>query len=396
MYTLKKDISKFSYANIADIENKVVIIRSCLNVAVDKEGVVTDATRFYESLPLIKDLASKAKKVIITAHLGRPEKKEKALSFWNVAEKLVEEFEEDRVEVKLVDTIKDAKVSKAKVTLLDNIRFFPGEESKDKDVRMSFAKELASLADVFVNDAFADYRESASTYDIATLLPSYLGPVFIKEVEALAKFSEPEKPFLAVLGGAKLSEKLDALNALVTIADKVIIGGAMAYTLMKAKGIEIGKSLVEADKLDVASEIISKYEDKLLLPVDHLVAQDFKQRAPYEYTETEVIPAEMIAIDIGWNTIRKFKTELSNAKSILWNGPMGVFEWIHSSVGTKEIGSVIASNEGAYSLAGGGDSIAAINQFNLRGFNHVSTGGGAMLAFLSYDEFPTLDVILKK
>ncbi|MFS8131318.1 MAG: phosphoglycerate kinase [Candidatus Dojkabacteria bacterium] len=395
MYTLKKDISKFSYLNIKDIENKVVIIRSCLNVAVDESGVMTDATRFYESLPLIRDLASKAKKVIVTAHLGRPEKKEKALSFWNVAEKLQEELDEDKIEVKLVDTLKDAKTSKAKVTLLDNIRFFPGEESKDKDERMKFAKELSGLADVFINDAFADYRESASTFDIATLLPSYLGPVFIKEVEALSKFSAPEKPFVAVLGGAKLSEKLDALSALVEIADKVIVGGAMAYTLMKAKGIETGKSLIEVDKLDVAMDIVSKYSDKLLLPIDHLVAQEFKSKSPYEYTETEVIPAEMIAIDIGWNTIRKFKTELSNAKSVLWNGPMGVFEWIHSSVGTKEIGSAIAANQDAFTLAGGGDSIAAINQFNLKGFDHISTGGGAMLAFLAYNKFPTLDVIIK-
>ncbi|MEO6728654.1 MAG: phosphoglycerate kinase [Candidatus Dojkabacteria bacterium] len=395
MYTIKKDISKFSYLNIKDIENKVVIIRSCLNVAVDKDGVMTDSTRFYESLPLIKDLASKAKKVIVMAHLGRPEKKEKALSFWNIAEILTTEFEEDRVEVKLVDTIKDAKASKAKVILLDNIRFFPAEESKDLDVRMKFAKELASTADVFVNDAFADYRESASTYDIATLLPSYLGPVFIKEVQSLSKFTAPVSPFVAVLGGAKLSEKLDALNALVEIADKVIVGGAMAYTLMKAKGIETGKSLIENDKLDVAKEIIFKYEHKLLLPVDHLVAQEFKAKAPYEYTQTEVIPEQSIAIDIGWNSIRKFKTELSNAKSILWNGPMGVFEWIHSSVGTKEVGSAIASNQDAFTLAGGGDSIAAINQFNLKGFDHISTGGGAMLAFLAYNKFPTLDVIVK-
>lgn len=396
MYNLKKDLSKFSYLNIQDIGNKTVIVRSCLNVAVDKEGKMEDSTRFYESLPLIKELAEKAKKVIVMGHLGRPEKKDKSLSFWNIAETLTTELEEQRIEVKLVDTLADAKQSKAKITLLDNIRFFPGEESKDKDVRLAFAKELSKLADVYVNDAFADYRESASTYDIATLLPSHLGPVFMKEVEALAKFSQPESPFVAVLGGAKLSEKLDALNALVEIADKVIIGGAMAYTLMKAKGIETGNSLIEKDKLDVATEIMNKHSEKILLPVDHLVAQEFKPKSPYEYTETEIVPENMTAIDIGWNSIRKFKTEISNSKSILWNGPMGVFEWIHSSVGTKEIGSAIAENLTSYSLAGGGDSIAAINKFNLRGFDHVSTGGGAMLAFLAYDKFPILDVILNK
>ncbi|MEP7103613.1 MAG: phosphoglycerate kinase [Candidatus Dojkabacteria bacterium] len=427
MYNLKKDLDKYSYLNIQDIENKTIIVRSCLNVAVDKEGRMEDSTRFYESLPLIKELAEKAKKVIVMGHLGRPERRDKSLSFWNIAEVLTTELEEQRVEVELVDSLgkigkkethnpethnldthnldthnlethnyASVKAQRKKIILIDNIRFFPGEESKNKDVRMAFAKELASLADVFVNDAFADYRESASTYDIATLLPSYLGPVFMKEVAALSKFSQPESPFVAVLGGAKLSEKLDALNALVQIADKVIIGGAMAYTIMKAIGVETGNSLIEKDKLEIATEIMNKYSEKILLPVDHLVAQEFKLKSPYEYTETEVVPADMVAIDIGWNSIRKFKTEISNSKSILWNGPMGVFEWIHSSVGTKEIGSAIAENTSAYSLAGGGDSIAAINKFNLRGFDHVSTGGGAMLAFLAYDKFPTLDVILNK
>jgi phosphoglycerate kinase len=215
-------------------------------------------------------------------------------------------------------------------------------------------------------------------------------------VESLGKFSAPERPFVAILGGAKLSEKLDALNALVKIADKVLIGGAMAYTLMKAQGIEIGKSLFEADKLEVANEIMANYSEKILLPIDHLVTGTFSKDSPYEHITDRNVPVDKIAIDIGTETIKNYVAEIANAKSILWNGPMGVFEWTQSEAGTREVGSAIINNSSAFKLSGGGDSIAAINKFNLKGFDHVSTGGGAMLAFISYDKFPILDVIINK
>jgi phosphoglycerate kinase len=402
MYKTDKNLQDFSYKNIQDIQNKRVIVRACLNVATDDEGVMTEPTRFNEAMPLIKELAKSAKSVVIMAHLGRPEKREKKFSFWNVAEAMQKELD-GIAELEIIDDLTPETIQKIqsqdnstnrKVFFLDNIRFFPGEETKDKEARMEFAKVLGSLAEVFINDAFPDYKEAASTYDIAKVLPSYMGPVFLKEVESLSKFSTPERPFVAVLGGAKLSEKLDALNALAEIADKVIIGGAMAYTLMKAKGISIGNSLVENDKLDIATEINTKYGDKIVLPVDHLVTTEFSKDAPYEYLDEQNITEGKIAIDIGWESINLYKSLLAEAKSILWNGPMGVFEWTQGEPGTKEVGQAIVNNSNAFKLAGGGDSIAAINKFNLQGFDHVSTGGGAMLAFLAYDKFPILDVII--
>lgn len=406
MYKVNSDINNFSYRNI-DLNNARVVVRTCLNVSVDSDGKVTDPTRFYESLPLIKDLALNAQNVVLTAHLGRPDSREKKSSFWNVAQMLSESLRNDNIEVVLVDDLSNEWIDKIthntntidskKVFLLENIRFFKGEESKDKIERMEFAKILASLGNTFINDAFADYRESASTYDIATLLPSYLGTVFLKEVAALSMFNNPDI-LISVLGGAKLSEKLDALNSLAELSEKVVIGGAMAYTLLKAKGINIGKSLVEEDKLDLAKQVVEKYGDKLVLPIDHLVASDFNEdatNAAYNTSDNQ-IPDNTIAVDIGRRTIELFKNTISLGNYILWNGPMGVFEWEKSSIGTLEIGKGIEKNGPAYKLAGGGDSIAAINKLQLHGFNHISTGGGAMLAFLAYDKFPTLDVIISK
>lgn len=407
MYQLKDiDLQKFSYSNI-NLPNARVIVRTCLNVSVDSEGKVTDATRLYESLPLIKHLALNAQNVVLTAHLGRPDKRERKFSFWNVVQILSQSLRENSIEVVLVDDLTDEWVDKIthnvntnqnkKVFLIDNIRFFNGEESKDKAERMEFAKKLSYLANYFINDAFSDYRESASTYDIATLLPSYLGPVFLKEIEALSKFNNSNM-LVSVLGGAKLSEKLDALNSLAEISEKVIVGGAMAYTILKAKGMNVGKSLIEEDKLDIAKEVIEKYGDKLVLPIDHLVASNFSEeaaRSSYN-TSDQNVPENTTAIDIGRRTIDLFKETISIANYILWNGPMGVFEWDISAKGTLEIGKAIEQNGPAYKLAGGGDSIAAINKLQLTGFNHISTGGGAMLSFLAYKEFPTLDVIINK
>lgn len=403
MYNLTKDLSKYSHKNISDIASKRVIVRSVLNVSVDSEGRMTDDTRYQEALPLITELAGNTKSLVITAHLGRPELREKKSSLWHVAETLQKDLSAHNPNIKFefIEDLTDESISRIQnesngtVFLLENVRFFKGEESKDLQERMEFAKILASLADVFINNAFADYRESASTYDIATLLPSFIGPAFLSEVSSLGAFSAPARPFVAVLGGAKLSEKLDALKSLAEVADHVLIGGAMAYTLLKAKGINVGKSLVEDDKLEVAKEINEKFGNKILLPVDHMVVDSFSETAAHEFTQDEVIPEGKIAIDIGPKTINAYKLALEGAKSILWNGPMGVFEWQHSAKGTEEVGAGISANTEAFALAGGGDSIAAINKLGLTGFDHISTGGGAMLAFLAYEKFGTLDVILR-
>lgn len=394
MYKLNTDLQKFSVKEIPDLQNKRIVLRACLNVAVDKEGKVIDATRIDESIKTIKYLAENAKQVTILAHLGRPESYSKELSFWNVHQVLQEKLGQ---EIEFVLFQNSPKNLEAKIILGDNIRFFKEEESKDPDTRMNFAKDLAQFGEVFVNDAFADYRESASTYDIAKILPSYLGYKFIEEVEALSKFSNAAN-LVSVLGGAKLSEKLDALKALAEISEKVVIGGAMAYTLLKAKGVNIGNSLYEEDKLSLAKEILNNYENKLVLPVDHLIASEFNEVASKSahVTLDEQVPDNTVAIDIGSKTTELFVQTISGAKNILWNGPMGVFEWETSAAGTLAVGKAISQNSSAYKLAGGGDSIAAINKLGLTGFNHISTGGGAMLAFIAYNEFPTLDVVINQ
>ncbi len=385
-----------------DLAGKHVLIRTCLNVTLDKQGKITDDTRIRESLPTLKKLGELAERVVMLAHLGRPTTKREAEFSLEVVRELLEKGLEEPVVM-----LKDEKAMAELLTLervghpikyflVENIRYFAGEESKDKSERMNFAKELAKLGDIFVNDAFADYRAAASTYELAELLPSYLGPVFSREIAAVNYFAEPQKPFVAVLGGAKLSEKLDTLAVLAEKADKVLIGGAMAYTLMKAQGMEIGKSLVENDKLEVAKELMQKYAEKIVLPMDHLIAQEFAATAKTSFTETHEIPKDQLAIDIGPKTQADFQKIIASAGAVLWNGPMGVFEWEVGETGTKAVGEAIIANKNAYKFAGGGDSIAAINKFGLQGFDHISTGGGAMLAFVAYETFPTLDIILNK
>jgi len=405
MYTIKKDLSKYSYKSI-DQKSSRIVLRTCLNLTLDDDGNVTDYTRLNESLPLIKELSQNAQNLVIMAHLGRPVDRDPKLSFKKISEKIQEELNSLNVKVEFIEEGNEISFQKIttnindnqnkKIFLLENIRYLNGEESKDLDLRMNLAKHLASLGDVFINDAFADYRESASTYDIAKLLPSYLGPVFLNEVEHLGKLIAPKRPYVAILGGAKLSEKLDVLQSLLESADKVLIGGAMAYTLLKSIGINIGKSLVEMDKIEVSKDIMEKYKDKIVLPFDHYVSNEFSEQSSNEGSniDQQEIPNDKIAIDIGLKTIEIYKKEIENAETIIWNGPMGVFEWESSSKGTKIIGEAIVKNQKSYKLVGGGDSISAINKFNLNGFDHICTGGGAMLAFLAYDKFPTLDVII--
>jgi phosphoglycerate kinase len=379
---------------------KKVVVRAALNVATSKDGQqITDATRLEEALPLLKSLGETAERVVILAHLGRPTLAREPEFSLEVVRKALEQGLGQPVQMltdeQAIADLGAGKLGQQKFYLLENVRFFAGEDAKDAAARQEFAKQLAGTGDIYVNDAFADYRDSASTYDIAKLLPSYLGPVFVKEVAEVTKLANPARPFVAVLGGAKLSEKLDALLALGKDADKILVGGAMAYTLLKAKGIEVGKSLVEADKLDVAKQALEQFGNKLVLPVDHVVVPEFKAEATTTVTDSQEIPADQIAVDIGPKTIAAFEQEIAQAKSLLWNGPMGVFEWDSAAAGTQAVGKAISNSAAGFKFAGGGDSIAAINKFGLAGFSHVSTGGGAMLAMLAYDKFPTLDVILE-
>lgn len=395
MYKADNLSTKLAARNIlnANYIDKRILIRSCLNVSLDKSSNITDSTRIDEALPTLIELGKKAKQVIIMAHLGRPSvAREKEFSLKPVRNALEKGLKEKVVMIKedlRLDHVSD------KFVLIENIRFFPGEESKDISKRENFAKQLSLLGDLYVNDAFPDYREASSTYDIAKYLPSFLGPVFIREVEAISRFTNPQRPFIVILGGAKLSEKLDALNTLAGIADRILIGGAMAYTLLIGDGMDkVGKSLVEPDKFGVAREIMSKYKEKIILPVDHVVVASFSQESEVSITSDVSIPTNQIAVDIGPKTQKLFIKEISRAKSILWNGPLGVFEWDNSFEGTQAVAKAIGKNRDAYSFAGGGDSIAAINKFSINGLDHISTGGGAMLAFIGNDNFPTLDIIL--
>lgn len=400
MYKTSDLSEKLQQKNIAtaDYAGKRVLIRTCLNVAMGKDGSIADATRIDESVPTLKLLGEKAARVVMMAHLGRPTTAREAEFSLEPIRVELEKRLGTKVEMlsdeAAIEDLANAGTGEQKYYLIENIRYFAGEESKDTNIRLEFAKKLAKLGEMYVNDAFADYREAASTYEIATVLPSYLGPVFVREVEAVSYFANPERPFIGILGGAKLSEKLDALSALLQEADQVLVGGAMAYTLLQSSGVGIGKSLVEADKLEVAKQIMNQYRDKLVLPVDHVVVSEFSAQAATETTDGVEIPADKIAVDIGPKTQALFQEKIKAGKALLWNGPMGVFEWETTAVGTQNVGTEIVNNSAAYKFAGGGDSIAAINKFGLQGFSHISTGGGAMLAFVSYDKFPTLDVIL--
>jgi phosphoglycerate kinase len=405
MYTrenLKEHLSKKSYKN-ADLANSKVLIRSCLNVKLSKDGQsIKDRTRLDEAYGLIKELQDLSKRVVVMAHLGRPEGRDPSLSFKVVQEAMQEDLGET---VHLVEDIEEINQiaedyqKDKRIFLIENIRFFSGEKSKDDSQRLELAKQLAGVADIFVNDAFPDYlkpkKKTASCYEIATLLPSFVGPAFAKEVDGFVTLANPKRPLVAVMGGAKLEDKTEALASLIKFADKVVVGGAMAYTLMRAKGITTGNSLIDEASMDLAKQLVEEGADKLVLPIDHLAVEKFEEPesdSGYANINEQNIPDGMIAVDIGPKTIELFTKHLQDAQSILWNGPMGVFEWDKAGYGTQVIAEEIAKSN-AYSLAGGGDSIAAINKYGISGFDHISNGGGAMLAYIAYDEFATLDVI---
>ncbi len=404
MYTRENLIADLDAKDIrnTDLKSKNVLLRACLNVVTDRDGRIIDDTRLREALPTIRYLGENSHSVTVMAHLGRPTtNREREFSLESVRLKLEQEL---GVSICMLSTesdisnLKTEKNNRQKFYLIENIRFFEGEESKEEAKQNEFARLLSSIADIFVNDAFPDYRKSVSTYNIAKYLPSYLGISFVKEVKAINYFSAPEYPFVAVLGGAKLSEKLDTLRSLLKTADRVLIGGAMAYTLMKFQtsnphiSNKTGNSKVENEKGEVSKEIMDRYSHKILLPQDHIVKDKFEEGGFVEIVDE--IPDEKIAVDIGPKTVTTFKKMIQNAGSILWNGPMGVFEWKDCEKGTKQIADAILSSPEAYKFAGGGDTISAINKFGLSGFHHISTGGGALLSYIASNEFPILDVVL--
>ncbi len=377
-----------------DVKGKKVLVRVDFNVPLDENKNITDETRINAALPTIKYLLDNGAAVILCSHLGRPKGEfNMKYSLAPVAARLKELFP-GKVTF-ATDVIGDsakaavAAVKPGEIVLLENLRFHAEEEKNDPE----FAKKLASYADIYVNDAFGTaHRAHASTAGVADYLPAVAGFLIGKELDIMGKALEnPERPFVAILGGKKVSDKIGVINNLLDKVDTLIIGGAMAYTFFKAMGLETGKSLVEEDKIDLAKSLIEKAEKKgvkMLLPVDTIVADKFGEDANTENVDRDKIPADMEGLDIGLKTRELFASEIKNAKTVIWNGPMGVFEIEKFAGGTKAVAAAMAECKGI-TIIGGGDSAAAVEQLGYADkMTHISTGGGASLEFLEGLELP--------
>jgi phosphoglycerate kinase len=385
-----------------DLAGKRVFIRVDFNVPLDPAGKVTDDARIRAALPTIQHAVAKKAKVILASHLGRPKGKpddRKKFTLEPAAARLSELLKQDVILAddcvgdgvkKLVRDLKDGQV-----LLLENLRFHPQEEANDE----AFARELASLADVWVNDAFGTaHRAHASTAGMAKFVKEKAAGFLIqKEVEYLGKaLAHPAKPFVAILGGAKVSDKIKVLENLIAKADAICIGGAMAYTFLKAEGVAVGKSKVEEDKLDLARSILEKAKAKgvdFLLPVDHVCATEAKETAKREVVNDRAIPDALIGLDIGPKTLDRYRQRVLSAKTVFWNGPMGLFEQKPWAEGTFGVARAMAESP-AITVVGGGDSAAAIEEAGLVSkMKHVSTGGGASLEFIEGRVLPGIQVL---
>ena len=386
-----------------DVANKKILLRCDFNVPQDKEtGAITSDKRIVAALPTIEYLLSKGAAVIACSHLGKPkgEWKEK-LTLKPVADRMSQLLGKPVIFAK--DIVgEDAKAKAAalkggEILLLENLRFDPREEKNDA----GFAKELAELAELYVSDAFGTvHRAHASTAGVAAFLPAVSGLLVAKELEIMGgALNDPKRPFVAVLGGAKVSDKIGVINNLLEKADTIIIGGGMAYTFAKAQGGSIGNSLCESDKLDYALQMIEKAKKngvKLLLPTDTVAAKEFAADAESYVVKTMEIPADMEGLDIGPNTTEAFCNAVKGAGTVVWNGPMGVFEFEKFAKGTRAMAQALADS-GAVTIIGGGDSAAAVEQMGFADkITHISTGGGASLEFLEGLELPGVACLLDK
>ena len=385
-----------------DVKGKKVLLRCDFNVPQNKEtGEITSDKRIVAALPTIKYLLENGAAVIACSHLGKPKGEWKTkLTLAPVAKRLSELLGQEVIFAKDIigedAQAKAAALQGGQIMLLENLRFDIREEKNGAD----FAKALADMAEIFVSDAFGTvHRAHASTAGVAAYLPAYSGLLVNKELSIMGKaLDDPKRPFVAVLGGAKVSDKINVINNLLEKADTIIIGGGMSYTFLKAQGHEIGKSLLEADRLDYAKDMIEKAKAKgvkFLLPVDHLCAAEFSADAEAVTAEGD-IPADMMGMDIGPKTIEAYTAAVKGAGTIVWNGPMGVFEFDKFAVGTKAMAKALAES-GAVTIVGGGDSAAAVEKLGFADkITHISTGGGASLEFLEGKELPGVACLLDK
>ncbi|HAR62411.1 MAG: phosphoglycerate kinase [Candidatus Margulisiibacteriota bacterium] len=397
----KKSIHDLKKSDLAD---KKVLVRVDYNVPI-ADGKITDDQRIKATIPTINYLVSNGAKVILMSHLGRPKGAVKEeLRLDPIAERLSDLL--NKSIIKTDDCIGEEveksvnNMKSGDVLLLENLRFYKEEEANSEN----FSKKLASLGDIYVNDAFGTaHRAHASTAGIAQFLPAYAGLLVQKELDIMGKaLSNPKRPFVAIIGGAKVGSKIGVLKNLldkVGTDGAIIIGGGMAYTFLKAKGYEVGKSLLDKDNLDVAKEFMAKAETanvKVVFPIDLVVADDYSENANTKVVDSDKIPADWEALDIGPQTINKFAQYIETAATVIWNGPMGVFEMDKFSVGTNAIAKILAESK-AISIIGGGDSAAAVEKAGLADkMTHISTGGGASLEFLEGIELPGIAVLQDK
>lgn len=385
-----------------DVSGKRVLVRCDFNVPQDEEGNITDDRRIIAALPTIKYLMEHNAKVILCSHLGRPKGEFNIkYSLKPIAKRLSELLgkEVHMADDVIGDSAKSlaASLKEGDVMLLENVRFHKEEEAND----MAFSKALAELADVYVNDAFGTaHRAHASTEGVAKYLPAVCGYLIQKEINVMGKaLNNPVRPFVAILGGKKVSDKINVITNLIDKVDELLIGGGMAYTFFKAKGYEIGKSICEDDKVELAKELMEKAAHKgvkLLLPIDNVVATEFSNDAESKVVASNEIPADWEGVDIGPETVKLYGDALKNAKTVIWNGPMGVFEFDKFAVGTNEIAKILGGLD-AITIIGGGDSAAAIEKGGFADkMTHISTGGGASLEFLEGKELPGIACLLDK
>ena len=385
-----------------DLKGKKVLVRCDFNVPMDEQRNITDNTRIVAALPTIKYLLDNNCAIILCSHLGRPKGEFKPeFSLKPVAKELSKLLHQDVMMAEDVvgedATTKAANLQQGQIMLLENVRFHKEETDNDPE----FSKKLASMAEVYVNDAFGSaHRAHASTAGVAAYLPAVSGFLIEKELQFLGgAVTNPQRPFVAILGGAKVSDKIGVIDSLLEKVDTLMIGGGMAYTFFKAQGYEVGKSICELDKLDLAKDLMEKAKQKgvkLILPLDTVIAKEPGEDVESKTVKCTEIPADWEGFDIGQETIKIFSEELKNAKTVVWNGPLGLFEFDQFAIGTNEIAKVLAEID-AITIIGGGDSAAAVKKAGLEDkMTHISTGGGASLEFLEGKKLPGIECLMDK